>query len=230
MLVPLCYNKDRKRGNKEMAKRQTKKEFITKWNRAVRNNSYIFLQDKDNQRKAKKYLGLSNERVEIIGNVAKAQYKTENKKKMVRERKTKLKDSMLQEGSIATSDIKKMINNDRMYKKLKTSNVRTSVNNAIQSEFYSIINNIGLFKDNGAFRRALKGDDARIKKFKERVFEAISKSDKPFELLLNFSERIDKAFELIYESYPEGALNTVQGSRVVEKFIDIIETEILRSV
>lgn len=213
-----------------MAKRTSKQDFMRKWDRAVKNNSYIFLQDKDNMKKAQKYFGFSDEKVQVIGNVAKATYQTENTKKLVTKRKTELRDSLLKDGTVDKNDIKKIINNDRLYKKLNARNVRTSVNKAIQSEFFNIVSNIGLFKDNGAFRRALKGNDAPIKEFKKKVLEAIQKSDKPFELLLSFSERIDKAFELIYEAYPEGALNSVQGHRVVNKFIDIIETEMLRSV
>lgn len=213
-----------------MAKRMTKQQFMKKWDKAVKNNSYIFLQDKDNMKKAQKYFGLSDEKVTIVGNVAKASYQSENKKKIVNQRKTKIRDSLLKDGSVDQNDIKKIVNNDRLYKKINTKNVRSSVNKAIQTEFFNIVSNIGLFKDNGAFRRALKGNDAPIKEFKKKVLEAIQKSDKPFELLLSFSERIDKAFELIYEAYPEGALNSVQGYRVVNKFIDIIETEMLRSV
>lgn len=213
-----------------MAKRTSKQDFMRKWNRAVKNNSYIFLQDKDNMKKAQKYFGFSDEKVQVIGNVAKATYQTENTKKLVTKRKTELRDSLLKDGTVDKNDIKKIINNDRLYKKLNARNVRTSVNKAIQTEFFNIVSNIGLFKDNGAFRRALKGNDAPFKEFKKKVLEAIQKSDKPFELLLSFSERIDKAFELIYEAYPEGALNSVQGHRVVNKFIDIIETEMLRSV
>ncbi len=213
-----------------MAKRTSKQDFMRKWDRAVKNNSYIFLQDKDNMKKAQKYFGFSDEKVQVIGNVAKATYQTENTKKLVTKRKTELRDSLLKDGTVDKNDIKKIINNDRLYKKLNARNVRTSVNKAIQTEFFNIVSNIGLFKDNGAFRRALKGNDAPIKEFKKKVLEAIQKSDKPFELLLSFSERIDKAFELIYEAYPEGALNSVQGHRVVNKFIDIIETEMLRSV
>lgn len=213
-----------------MVKRTTKQQFMKKWDKAVKNNSYIFLQDKDNMKKAQKYFGLSNEYVTIVGNKAKANYQIENKKKITQERKTKLRDSLLKDGTVDTTDVKKIINNDRLYKKLNTRNVRSSVNKAIQTEIFNIISNIGLFKDNGAFRRALKGNDTPIKEFKKKVLEAIQKSDKPFELLLSFSERIDKAFELIYEAYPEGALNSVQGHRVVNKFIDIIETEMLRSV
>nr|DAG47975.1 MAG TPA: hypothetical protein [Caudoviricetes sp.] len=213
-----------------MAKRMTKQQFMKKWEKAVKNNSYIFLQDKYNMKKAQKYFGLSDEKVTIVGNVAKASYQIENKKKIVNQRKTKIRDSLLKDGSVDQNDIKKIVNNDRLYKKINTKNVRSSVNKAIQTEFFNIVSNIGLFKDNGAFRRALKGNDARIKEFEKKVIEAIQKSDKPFELLLSFSERIDKAFELIYEAYPEGALNSVQGPRVVNKFIDIIETELLRSV
>lgn len=213
-----------------MAKRTSKQDFMRKWDRAVKNNSYIFLQDKDNMKKAQKYFGFSDEKVQVIGNVAKATYQTENTKKLVTKRKTELRDSLLKDGTVDKNDIKKIINNDRLYKKLNARNVRTSVNKAIQTEFFNIVSNIGLFKDNGAFRRALKGNDAPIKEFKKKVIEAIQKSDKPFELLLSFSDRIDKAFELIYEAYPEGALNSVQGHRVVNKFIDIIETEMLRSV
>lgn len=213
-----------------MAKRTSKQDFMRKWDRAVKNNSYIFLQDKDNMKKAQKYFGFSDEKVQVIGNVAKATYQTENTKKLVTKRKTELRDSLLKDGTVDKNDIKKIINNDRLYKKLNARNVRTSVNKAIQTEFFNIVSNIGLFKDNGAFRRALKGNDAPIKEFKKKVLEAIQKSDKPFELLLSFSERIDKAFELIYEAYPEGALNSVQGHRVVNKFIDIIETEMLMSV
>lgn len=213
-----------------MAKRTSKQDFMRKWDRAVKNNSYIFLQDKDNMKKAQKYFGFSDEKVQVIGNVAKATYQTENTKKLVTKRKTELRDNLLKDGTVDKNDIKKIINNDRLYKKLNARNVRTSVNKAIQTEFFNIVSNIGLFKDNGAFRRALKGNDAPIKEFKKKVLEAIQKSDKPFELLLSFSERIDKAFELIYEAYPEGALNSVQGHRVVNKFIDIIETEMLRSV
>lgn len=213
-----------------MKKRTSKKDFMRKWNRAIKNNSYIFLQDKDNMKKAQKYFGLSDEKVTIVGNIAKATYQTENKKKIVNQKKTKIRDSLLQDGSVDQNDIKKIVNNDRLYKKINTRNVRSSVNKAIQIEFFNIVSNIGLFKDNGAFRRALKGNDTPIKEFKKRVLEAIQKADKPFELLLSFSERIDKAFELIYEAYPEGALNSVQGHRVVNKFIDIIETEMLRSV
>lgn len=213
-----------------MAKRTSKQDFMRKWDRAVKNNSYIFLQDKDNMKKAQKYFGFSDEKVQVIGNVAKATYQTENTKKLITKRKTELRDSLLKDGTVDKNDIKKIINNDRLYKKLNARNVRTSVNKAIQTEFFNIVSNIGLFKDNGAFRRALKGNDAPIKEFKKKVLEAIQKSDKPFELLLSFSERIDKAFELIYEAYPEGALNSVQGHRVVNKFIDIIETEMLRSV
>lgn len=213
-----------------MVKRTSKQDFMRKWDRAVKNNSYIFLQDKDNMKKAQKYFGFSDEKVQVIGNVAKATYQTENTKKLVTKRKTELRDSLLKDGTVDKNDIKKIINNDRLYKKLNARNVRTSVNKAIQTEFFNIVSNIGLFKDNGAFRRALKGNDAPIKEFKKKVLEAIQKSDKPFELLLSFSERIDKAFELIYEAYPEGALNSVQGHRVVNKFIDIIETEMLRSV
>lgn len=213
-----------------MAKRTSKQDFMRKWDRAVKNNSYIFLQDKDNMKKAQKYFGFSDEKVQVIGNVAKATYQTENTKKLVTKRKTELRDSLLKDGTVDKNDIKKIINNDRLYKKLNVRNVRTSVNKAIQTEFFNIVSNIGLFKDNGAFRRALKSNDAPIKEFKKKVLEAIQKSDKPFELLLSFSDRIDKAFELIYEAYPEGALNSVQGHRVVNKFIDIIETEMLRSV
>lgn len=213
-----------------MAKRTSKQDFMRKWYRAVKNNSYIFLQDKYNMKKAQKYFGFSDEKVQVIGNVAKATYQTENTKKLVTKRKTELRDSLLKDGTVDKNDIKKIINNDRLYKKLNARNVRTSVNKVIQTEFFNIVSNIGLFKDNGAFRRALKGNDAPIKEFKKKVLEAIQKSGKPFELLLSFSERIDKAFELIYEAYPEGALNSVQGHRVVNKFIDIIETEMLRSV
>lgn len=213
-----------------MGKRMTKQQFIKKWDKAVKNNSYIFLQDKYNMKKAQKYLGLSDEKVTIIGNMAKASYQIENKKKIVNQKKTKIMNSLLKDGSVDQNDIKKIVNNDRLYKKVNTKNVRSSVDKAIQTEFFNIVNNIGLFKDNGAFRRALKGNEAPIKEFKKKVLEAIQKSDKPFELLLSFSERIDKAFELIYEAYPEGALNSVQGHRVVSKFIDIIETEMLRSV
>lgn len=213
-----------------MAKRTTKQQFMKKWDKALEDNSYVFLQNSYNKKMAKKYYGYSSEYVNILGNKAKANYQFENKKKIVNERKTKLRDSLLQDGTVDKTDIKKIINNDRLYKKLNTRNVRSSVNKAIQTEFFNIISNIGLFKDNGAFRRALKGNDAPIKEFKKKVLQAIQKSDKPFELLLSFSERIDKAFELIYEAYPEGALNSVQGNRVVNKFIDIIETEMLRSV
>ena len=38
-----------------MAKRTTKQQFMKKWDKAVKNNSYIFLQDKDNMKKAQKY-------------------------------------------------------------------------------------------------------------------------------------------------------------------------------
>lgn len=213
-----------------MAKRTTKKQFMKKWDKALEDNSYVFLQNSYNKKMAQKYYGYSSEYVTILGNKAKANYQFENKKKIVNERKKKLRDSLLQDGTVDKTDIKKIINNDRLYKKLNTRNVRSSVNKAIQTEFFNIISNIGLFKDNGAFRRALKGNDAPIKEFKKKVLETIQKSDKPFELLLSFSERIDKAFELIYEAYPEGALNSVQGGRVVNKFIDIIETEMLRSV
>lgn len=213
-----------------MAKRTTKQQFMKKWDKALEDNSFVFLQNSYNKKMAKKYYGYSSEYVNILGNKAKANYQFENKKKIVNERKTKLRDSLLQDGTVDKTDIKKIINNDRLYKKLNTRNVRSSVNKAIQTEFFNIISNIGLFKDNGAFRRALKGNDAPIKEFKKKVLQAIQKSDKPFELLLSFSERIDKAFELIYEAYPEGALNSVQGNRVVNKFIDIIETEMLRSV
>lgn len=209
-------------------------EFIRKFNKAVKNNSYVFLQHKDTINKAIKYLGLSKEKATVIGNVARAQYKIEkglDKKTVKREKQRKVRDNLLNAG-VERSDVKILINNERYLKQLTKSESRKSLNKMIARMVKNKINDTHIFKLNGSFRYQL-GDD-RINEFEKALFEKIENSNAPHRLLLNFSENLDKAFEIIYGNddvkgmYPHQHLMGANRVKSAEKMLSILEEFILK--
>lgn len=206
--------------------------------------STIFNPTKEKRERKKRNKGLTTTPVKTTNNVK----NTNNVKSAVKEKSIKvvtptservIKENdlinkrseigeMLKSEKMPTTEIKKILSNKRIIK--GNINSRQDLNNAIEREFYNTLDNIGLFKDDGAFKRTLKGDTTKIREFKERIRKAIEQSDKPFSLILNFSNNIDKAFELIYEQFEYGTLNSLQGYKAVDTYLEIIEREIMKGM
>lgn len=219
-----------------MSKMADKKirEFRRRFNKAVEQNSFIFLQDKQTIKYAMKYLGLSKEKATIIGNVAKAQYKIErglDKKSLKRTKQRKVRDNLLNSG-VERSDVKVLINNDRYLKQLSKTKTRKALDKMITQMIKNKINDINIFKDKGSFRTQLGNE--RVNEFEKQLYNKIQNSNEPHRLLLNFSENIDKAFAYIYGDedtkglYPKQHLMAVNRRKSAEKMLSILEDFILK--
>ena len=203
---------------KSKKKQIEKKNFEKQFNKAVKNGAYIYLMDKDIQKKAIKLLGYDKSTLNIIVDMARdTDYKRNADRFAKNEQKRKEKEEKRKERE-KTKERKKIVENlnkldltheskqkiisDAHLGLLKfvgkedaEENIRKELVNKVTDLFFGDGSGKGILK--GAFQRNLPKD--KIDNFVNEVNKFIMSSNDAVSKVSDFYENIDKYFEFIYE-------------------------------
>lgn len=187
------------------------KKFAKDFQKAIDRGSYIYLQDKSIQKKAKKVLGYSQEMLDLLVDTAKDKDYSRNEKRYEKQReKRKEKEKEIARKNIVknlnkldlTHDSKQKIISDTSLDLLKfvgkedaEKNIRKELVNKVNDLFFGDGTGKGILK--GAFSRQL--DKKLIDKFVKDIETFIMNSNDAVSRVSDFYENIDKYFEFIYE-------------------------------
>ena len=196
---------------KSKKKQIVKKNFEKQFNKAVKNGAYIYLMDKDIQKKAIKLLGYDKSTLNIIVDMARdTNYKRNADRFIKNENKRKEREKTKERKKIVenlnkldlTHESKQKIISDTHLGLLKfvgkedaEENIRKELVNKVTDLFFGDGSGKGILK--GAFQRNLPKD--KIDSFVNEVNKFIMTSNDAVSKVSDFYENIDKYFEFIYE-------------------------------
>lgn len=228
-----------------------KKNFEKQFNKAVKNGAYIYLADRDIQKKAIKLLGYDKSTLNIIVDMARDtdykrnadRFERNEKRRKEKEARQKEKEKIKERNRIVeninkldlTHESKQKIISDTHLGLLKfvgkedaEKNIRKELVNKVNDLFFGKGQGKGIL--NGAFQRNLpKG---KIDSFVREVENFINNSNDAVTKVSDFYENIDKYFEFIYEEnmvekgYYQHGNHEVEMGYVLEDLLATFKTGI----
>lgn len=198
--------------SKKLTKRQiANNKFKKDFQRAIDKGSFIYLQDKTVQRKAKKILGYNQDMLNLLVETARDKDITRNetrfkqrKEKIVKKQKQKERQNIVKNLNKLdlTHESKQAIISDTTLDLLKfvgksdaENKIRESLVNKMNDLLFGSGTGKGILK--GAFTRQL--DKKLIDEFTSEIEKFIMTNENAVMRVSDFYENIDKYFEFIYE-------------------------------
>ena len=196
---------------KNKKKQVLNKKFAKDFQRAIDRGSYVYLQDKDIQKKAKKILGYSQDMLDLLVETAKDKSYEKTRQRIEKtSKKTREKQKLKERKRFVTNldklnlthDSKQRIISDTSLGLAKfvggrdaETNIRKELINKMNDLFFGTGTGKGILK--GAFSRQL--NKKLIDDFVSDIEEFIMTSKNAVTRVSEFYENIDKYFEYIYE-------------------------------